>query len=85
MVLLNIISLLKYIDEFRVFFVVSIIDILVINEMRFDFLIYDNEVYILGYEIVCCDRLFNGCFGGGVCFYICNCINYLICFDLCID
>ena len=82
---LNITSLPKHIDELRVFLAASIIDILVINETRLDSSIHDNEVHIPAYEIVRCDRSFNGRSGGGVCFYIRNCTNYSIRADLCID
>ena len=78
-------SLPKHIDELRVFLAASTIDILAINETRLDSSIHDNEVHIPDYEIVRRDRSFNGRSGGGVCFYIHNCINYSIRSDLCID
>ena len=53
---LNINSLLAHIDEFRVFMNESDIDIISINETKFDSSIKDNEVYIPGYEIVRKDR-----------------------------
>ena len=74
----------KHIDELRVFLASSTIDILAINGTTRDSSIHDNEVHILGYEIVRRDRSFNGRSGGGVCFYIRNCINYPILSDLCI-
>ena len=81
---LNITSLPNHIDELRVFLAASTIDILAINETRLDSSIHENEVHIPGYEIVRRDRSFNGG-GGGVFFYIRNCINYPIRSDLCID
>lgn len=70
LVFLNIVSLFKYIDELRVLFFDNFFDILFINEMRFDDFISDDEVYIFGYDIICCDCEYNGRFGGGVCIYV---------------
>ena len=65
---LNINSLLAHIDELRVFMSTSKIDILSINETKFDFIIDDGEQYLLGFEIIRKDRKINGRNGGGVCF-----------------
>ena len=65
---LNTARLPKHIDELRVFLADGIIDILVINETRLDSSIHDNEVHILGYEIVRRDRSFNGRSGGAFVF-----------------
>ena len=72
-------------DELRVFLAPSTIDILAINETRLDSSIHDSEVHIPGYEIVRRDRSIDDRSGGGVCFYIRNCINYSICSDFCIN
>jgi len=57
---LNITSLIKHIDELRVFLAVNPIDVLAINESRLDSSITDNELYIPGYDIVRRDRGVNG-------------------------
>lgn len=79
MVCLNINSFVKYIDEFRVFFFEFFVDILVINEIKFDEFIKSFEFYIFGYEFICCDRSRNG---GGVGFYIKFFNFYVVCLDL---
>ena len=82
---LNINSLLAHIDEFRIFMSEADIDIISINETKLDSLIYDNEVYIPGYEMVRKDRKTNWRHGGCVCIYVrCN-LNYKICEDLSCD
>ena len=82
---LNITSLPKHIDELRVLLAASTIDILAINETRLDSSIHDNEVHIPAMKFTRRDRSFNGRSGGGVCFYIRNCMNYSICSYLCIN
>ena len=64
---LNITSLVKHIEELRIFLVDNMIDVLAINETRLD---SANEVHIHGCEIVRRDRNLNGRCGGGVCFYM---------------
>lgn len=81
-VFFNINSLLFYIDEFRVFMFFLKVDILYINELKLDFIVYDDEVYIFGFEIVRKDCKINGRNGGGVCIYVCINLNYWICNDL---
>ena len=65
---LNITSLLKHIDELRVFLNDQNIDVLAINETRLNDSIFDQEVKVQGYDIISRDRSTNGRFGGGVCF-----------------
>ncbi len=60
---LNITSLVKHIDELRVYLSNNVIDVLAINETRLESTIGDNEVHIPGYEIVRRDRNSNGRFG----------------------
>ena len=48
--------------------------ILSINETKLNEIISDNEVNILGYDIVRRDRTTDG--GGGVCFYVKKSINF---------
>ena len=48
-------------------------------------LVIENRVYIDGYETVRRDRATNGSFGGGICFYIRNCINFSVRNDLSLD
>ena len=79
---LNITSLLKHIDELRIVLDGQHIDILVINETRLDGSISDQDVNVVGYDVIRSDRTFNGRFGGGVCFYICSNINYIVREDL---
>ena len=82
MATLNISSLLKHIDELRVFLNDQNIDVLAINETRLNESIFDQEVKVQGYDIIRCDRSKNGRFGGGVCFYIRSDISYSIRSDL---
>ena len=67
---LNITSLLKHIDELRVFLNDQNIDVLAIIETRLNEGIFDQEVKVQGYDIIRRDRSKNGRLGGGVCFYI---------------
>ena len=75
-------SLLKHIDELRVFLNDQNIDVLDINETRLNESISDQEVKIQRYDIIRRDRSTNGRFGGGVCFYIRSNINYSVRSDL---
>ena len=63
----------------------SPIDVLAINETRLDSSISDGEMHISNYVLVRRDRSLNGRFGGGVCFYICESINYSLRPDLHVD
>jgi exonuclease III len=85
---LNINSLIADIDELRIFISNAKIDILCVNETKFDPSINDREVYLAGYEIVRRDRNVNGRNGGRgggggyVCIYIRSNINYQVKDDL---
>ena len=79
---LNITSLLKHIDELRVFLNDQNIDVLAINETRLNESISDQDVKVQGYDIIRRDRSTNGRFGGGVCFYIRSNISYSVRTDL---
>ena len=79
---LNITSLLKHIDELRIVLDGQPIDILAINETRLDGSISDQDVKIVGYDVIRRDRTVNGRFGGGICFYIRSNINYVCREDL---
>ena len=78
---LNITSLLKHIDDFRVFLTDQNIDVLAINETRLNESIFD-QVKFQGYNIIRRDRSTNGRFGGSVCFYIRSNISYSVRSDL---
>ena len=54
------------------------VDVLSINETRLDNLVADSDVNIPGYEIIRGDRMTNGRFGGGVCFYVRTSVNYCL-------
>ena len=84
MACLNINSLTKHIDELRNVLSNQCVDILAINETKLDGSICD-EVTVVGYNIIRCDRLANGRSGGGICFYIRSNINYLLREDLVMD
>jgi len=77
---LNINKLTTHIDELRIFLAHNEIDILSINETKLNETISDNEVNILGYNIVRCDRTTDG--GGGVCFYVKKSVNFTVRTDL---
>ena len=77
---LNINKLTTHIDELRIFLAHNEIDILSINETKLNETISDNEVNILGYDIVRRDRTTDG--GGGVCFYVKKSINFIVRKDL---
>ena len=57
---LNINKLTTHIDELRIFLAHNEIDILSINETKLNETISDNEVSILGYDIVRRDRTTDG-------------------------
>ena len=82
MACLNINSLTKHIDELRIALSNQCVDILAINKTKLDGSISDNEVTVEGYNIICRDRLVNGRFGGGICFYIKSNINFILREDL---
>ena len=63
---LNVNSLLKHIDEIRMWLFENPFDILAINESKIDPTIRDSEIYINNYSIVRFDR---NRFGGGVALY----------------
>ena len=71
---LNVNSLIKHIDELRIFLADNPVDVLAINESKLDDSIKNCELYISGCEIIRRDRNRNG---GGVCFYIKNSINFV--------
>jgi exonuclease III len=71
---LNITSLVKHVEKFRIFIHEQPIDILCIDKPRLDNSISSAEVEICGYEIVRRDRNRNG---GGVAIYLCNNIPYI--------
>ena len=60
----------------------SKVDILVINESKLDSTVYNNEVYLPGFELVRNYRKVNGRNGGGVCICLRTNINYPIRDDL---
>ena len=53
---LNVNSLLKHIDEIKHILSISQIDFLAINESKIDDFVSDNEIQILGYNLVRKDR-----------------------------
>lgn len=59
--------MLKHLDEIRALLTKSPVDILAINESKIDDLIPNNEINILGYNLVRKDR---NRYGGGVVLYI---------------
>ena len=72
---LNITSLIKHIEELRIFIHVQPFDILSINETRLDNSVDSTEVEIAGYEIVRRDR---NRYGGGVAIYLRSNIPYTV-------
>ena len=76
---LNVNSLIKHIDDLRIFLADNLVDVLAINESKLDDSIKNCELYIPGYEIIRSDRNRNG---GGVCFYIKTSINFVTRRDL---
>ena len=77
---LNINKLTTHIDELRIFLPHNEIDILSINETKFNETISDNEVNILGYDVVRRDRTTDG--WGGVCFYVKKSVIFFVRNDL---
>ena len=76
---MNINSLTKHIDEFRILLFDYSIDIISINETKLDDTIKSCEVHIPGYEFIRLDRNRQG---GGVGFYIKTSINFVVCSNL---
>lgn len=76
---LNVNSLIKHIDDLRIFLADNPVDVLGVTESKLDDSITNCELYIPGYEITRRDRNRNG---GVVCFYIKISINFVICRDL---
>lgn len=72
---LNIRSLVKHIEQFRLYFHKQQFDIICLNETLLDSTIANHEVKINGYDIVRKDRNRHG---GGVAIYIRNSINYKV-------
>ena len=70
---LNVNSILKHIDDIRIFLSDNPFDILAINESKIDSSIRDSEIHINNYSIIHLDR---NRFGGGVAIYIKNTIPY---------
>ena len=77
---LNINKLTTHIDKLRIFLARNEIDILSMNETKLNETIGDNEVNILGYDIIRRDRTTVGL--GGVCFYVRKSINFTVGNDL---
>ena len=75
MAFLNVASLPKHIDEFRILLSSHNfeLDVLALNETRLDSTFTDGEVNLIGYNIIRKDRNRRG---GGVCIYIKNSINF---------
>ena len=71
-VIFNIVSLLKHIDELQVVIAHNKIDILAIDETRLDSTINDELIALSGYKVFRKDR---NRFGGGVALYFLNSIN----------
>ena len=69
MAALNINSLLAHLDDLKFFVLDSKIDVLAIKETKIDSSVYDNEIYLPGFEVVRKDRSVYGRSGGGVCIY----------------
>ena len=76
---LNIRSLVKNIDQLKIYHHHCQFDIICISETMLDDTVQDNEVSLNGYEIIRKDRNRNG---GGIAIYIKNCINYKLRQDL---
>ena len=79
MAFLNIVSLLKKIDEINFSMTNKFIDLIAFNETRLDPNITDNMISLDGYDVIRKDRSRNG---GGVCIYLRSSINYKIRKDL---
>ena len=76
---LNIRSLVKNVDQFRIYSHNCKFDIICLSETMLDGTIQDYEVNVNGYEVIRKDRNRNG---GGVAIYIRNCISYKLRPDL---
>ena len=72
-------SLLKHIDELRVIFEKHPLDVLAINEFKFDDSISDNEIKIPGYVSCRKDRNRND---GGVVLYIREYFSFILLYEL---
>ena len=70
---LNMNSIMRHIDEIRVLLFDCSFDILAINVTKLDDTIFDCEIHINNYSIVCYDR---NRYGGGVAIYVKNSILY---------
>ena len=77
---LNINDLKAHIDELKIYLAGNEIDILAINETKLNKIDKTEIVRIPGYEIVRRDRTIDK--GGGVCFYVKQCINFIVREDL---
>ena len=77
---LNINDLKAHIDELKIYLAGNEIDILAINETKLNKIDKTEIVRIPGYEIVRRDRTTDK--GGGVCFYVKQCINFIVREDL---
>ena len=75
MAFLNIVSLLKKIDEIKFSITNKFIDLIAFNETRLDPSITDNMISLDGYDVIRKDRSING---GGVCIYLRSSISYKI-------
>ena len=73
MAMLNVVSLPKHLDEIRLLLEGQNIDVLALNETRLHATISNEEVHIIGYDIIRLDRDRNG---GGVCIYIRSSLPY---------
>ena len=79
---LNIDSLLKHIDEFRVFSDQEKPHIVSINETKLDQSICDSSLEVANYDIIRDDR---NRFGGGVALYVNKNLSYKVRTDLMVD
>ena len=79
---LNIDSLLKHIDEFRVFIDQEKPHIVSLNETKLDQSICDSSLEIANYDIIRNDR---NRFGGGVALYVNKNLSYKVITDLMVD
>ena len=70
---LNIRSVVKNIDQLRIYLQKQQFDVVSINETMLDDTIADHEISITGYDIIRNDRNGNG---GGVAIYVRSMINY---------
>ena len=74
MVMLNVASLVKHLDEIRLILLNKKLDVLAINENRLDSTASDGLVSISGYNVL---RTYRDRNGGGVCIYIRCHVNYI--------